>query len=339
MYRANRWMTSLSALFSLALSLTAVPAHTQQTGESSFVLLPDGTPRYTQVVRWESVEGVPFYDVTVRDSAGKETTARVTEPELRLSLPPGDYTYQIVLYNAFRRPEITLPWQELTVLKAEVPRLVSSSPRAWLLEDPRPLELTLSGVDLVPGATFCLKAGNGTAAPVDGSERERSGSSALRVSFPVQALDEGTYTLEVRNPGGLTAAIPRALQLRHVFPPPVTLEPVAGSVFGPDDIRSMKSLRFSWKPVPEATEYVFTLRKAGAAQPLLRIQSLNDTTFFLDDLRMLEKGDLSWTVEARGSDKLFGEISSVRSAETRFTVDLPAIAAPAVDEGDVFYGR
>jgi hypothetical protein len=332
-------MTPRAALFSLALFLAALPAPAQHNGEYSFVLLPDGKPRYTQVVRWEPVDDVAFYDVTVRDGAGQETTTRVTEPELKLSLDPGDYSYQVVLYNALRRPEITLPWQELTVLRAEIPRLSTSTPRTWLLEDPRPLELTVSGANVVPGATFSLKAENGSGAPVEGSEREPSGSSTLHVSFPVQALDEGAYTLEVRNPGGLTAAIPRALLLRHVFPPPVTFEPAAGSVFGPDEIRNRKSLRFSWKPVPGATEYTFQLRKAGAAQPLLRIRSLTDTTYVLYDLRLLDKGDLSWTVEAKGSDELFGEIPSVKSAETRLAIDLPAVAAPAIDEGDVFYGR
>jgi hypothetical protein len=199
--------------------------------------------------------------------------------------------------------------------------------------------LTLSGASLLPGATFSLKTEDGTAAPVEGCELERRGDSTLRVSVPVQALSEGAYTLEVRNPGGLSAAIPRALLIRQMFFPPVILEPAPGTAFGPSELGIMKSLRFSWKPVPGATRYAITITKAGAPQPLLKVQSLTDTTYVLDDLRVLDKGELSWTIEAIGFDELYGEIRSVKPGEARFTIDLPSIVTPAIEEGDVFYGR
>ncbi len=324
----------------MALCLAALPAPAQQMGKYSFEILPDGTPHYTQLLRWEPVENVLYYEVTVRDGTGREiSTARVDDHELKLCLSPGEYGYRIVLYDVLRKPAITLPWQELTVLEAEIPRVTGSAPRAWFLEDGRPPFLTLSGSELVPGAIFLLKPADGSGGPVEGEELGREGESTVRVSFPSRTLAEGEYSLVVTNPGGLSVSLPRALVVRHMLPAPVVLEPTPGTVFGPDDLRGMTSLRFSWNPVAGASRYVFSLGRAGSATPLLRIESLTGTSCVLDDLRVLDRGDLHWTVEARGNDEECGEIPSVGPADSAFRIDLPRIAVPTFAGGNVFYGR
>jgi hypothetical protein len=262
---------------------------------------------------------------------------RVEAPPLELSLSPGDYRYRIVLYNVLRKPEAELPWQDFTVLRAEIPRLAASEPRLLFLEDSS-AELRLRGEDLVQGATVTLVREDGEARSLLGTVTAFDGSSSVAASFALESLAEGLYSLELRNPGGLAATLPAAVLLRRKLPEPGALEPAPGAAYGPKELRGMKSLAFSWEAVPEATEYRFRLWRAETPDRPIREESLTEPSFLLDELAALDKGEFLWSVEARGTDAERGPIPAVGAAQAGFRIDLPALAAPAMAAGDTFYG-
>lgn len=200
--------------------LIALPLSAEEMGEFSFELLPDGTPRFTQVLRWEADPNVLYYEVTMQTAAGEAVSvSRVDEPVLEFNLGPGDYRYRIVLYNLLGKPELSLPWRFFTVRKAEIPRVASLSQKVWFVEELQPQpQLTLQGEALVPGATVVLKPADSSAPAIAGSVVEQGGTSSVRVEFPERRIIAGEYSLVFTNPSGLSFTVPRALLVRYQRP-------------------------------------------------------------------------------------------------------------------------
>ena len=215
---AARKVAAIAALLAL---LAGACACAQELGEFSLEMLPDGTPRFTQVLRWTPDPDVLSYEVSVETAAGEKVgTWTLEEPVLKLNLTPGAYRYHVVLYNLLGKPEVELPWRSIDVRKAEAPHLSGALPKVWFIDDLK-AELTLSGENLVPGATVELRPTTG--APVAGTELEREAATSLRVGFPEKEVKPGDYTVAVVNPGGLTAVLPGALTVRYERPVDVLL--------------------------------------------------------------------------------------------------------------------
>jgi hypothetical protein len=207
-----------SALALLALVAAALRLGAQALGECPLEILADGTPRFTQVLRWEADPNVLCYELILQTGSGEQLASwRLEEPTLRLQLRPGEYRYRIIAFNMLGRPELELPWRSIVVLKAEMPRITGLSKNLWFLEDLKP-ELGLSGENLVPGAKVVLAAATSTAEPILGNVLERSGTSKLSVGFPDNRLEPGEYSLVLTNPGGITVTVPGALSVRYLKP-------------------------------------------------------------------------------------------------------------------------
>ena len=312
----------------------------EQTGEFSFTLRPDGTPEFTQVLRWNGDTNALYYEVTLQTADGRPLSEiRLEEPVLRLNLSPGEYRYRIAAYNLLRKPEVTLPWCDITVLQAEFPQITDTLPKMWFLDDLMP-ELTLRGEQLIQGATAVLRReGAAPGNPVTGSEIGREGTSAVIISFPAASVTTGIYTVEITNPGGLSFTYPHALLVRRMLPSPEGLSPASGTIYGPDELRGMTSIHFSWNPVKEAAHYRFCIYSGNDGSPLLSVNSVEETGYLLDKLTILDRGVFRWTVEPQGSDPLRGIIPAAAPAEAEFTIDLPQLNAPDIRPGDTFYGR
>jgi hypothetical protein len=335
---AGRMRRPLSLAFPLVLILLAPPVlHAEDTGSYALEYLPDGTPCFTQVLRWEGNPSVLYYEVTLQTQTGEAiSVTKVDKPELSVSLGPGRYRYKIAIYNTLRKLELELPWQAFTILKAEIPRITGYAPKVWFLEDLKPM-IQINGDDLVDGATVCLKAASG--AEIMGTERQREGTSMAKFEFPAGPIEAGEYSVELKNPGGISSTIDRGLLVRHMLAAPSGLSPSPGSVFGPKELRGLKSLRFSWDEVPEATHYIFRLYRGTETGPLARMDSSPDREYTLNDLAVLDRGEYRWTVEAIAKSGEEVVIPSAQAALSRFTIELPRLVSPALEIGDTFYGR
>jgi hypothetical protein len=86
--------------------------------------------------------------------------------------------------------------------------------------------------------------------------------------------------------------------------------------------------------------YVFSLYPSGeAGQPVRRLV-IPGTSYLLDDLTILDRGDFRWSVEAQGIDAEGNTIPAVGAAEADFRIDLPPVPPPDLSAtGDTFYGR
>ena len=225
--RSSAFRRAVTAFLSACIMLAASGMlSAEETGDFSFKLLPDGTPRFTQVLRWEHDPNVSFYRVYVQTASGENITEERTEqPELQLNLEPGEYRFRVILFNLLEKPELELPWNTFTVKRAEIPRIGNWFPGAWYLDELDPV-LSLSGTDLMPGAKVVLSHTTRESVYLNGEVVEQEGTTRVNIRFPSMLVQTGTYSFTLTNPGGLTAVIPRALDVS--FQRPVDLHVSAG---------------------------------------------------------------------------------------------------------------
>ena len=123
------------------------------------------------------------------------------------------------------------------------------------------------------------------------------------------------------------------------LPAPRLGTPYPGFQFGPEELRRIDSIQFTWDGVPGATHYTFAVYREGRLGAITRVGPLPDTRYVIEDLSVLERGVYRWTVSAQSIDAA-GEVEQDgATAESRFVIELPGIRAPVRREGMVFYGR
>jgi hypothetical protein len=132
------------------------------------------------------------------------------------------------------------------------------------------------------------------------------------------------------------AAVPAESQL--LLPAPTGMLPANRFVAGPAQLEKRR-LDFSWNAVPGANAYIFTLLEE-TAQGRRRILSIEgrQSSYSIEDLRLLERGSFVWQVEAlrRNGSRIE---QRGRPGESRFTVDIPVPENPRVRDTGVLYGQ
>jgi len=204
-----------------------VPAPPSDQEEDYYYTLgEDGRPSFTQVLRWEADPNAFEYQVVVREAATGEGAIdeRTMENSYELHLKPGAYEYKIVTYNLLGQAEAETGWTAWAILKAEIPKLESSSP-ATLYMDSLDGRVILSGDKLLPDAVVSLVplAAQGDKAPFEGKVVRRKGETEVVVIFPDRAYESGEYSITVKNPGGLSATLESAMRIRHQRPVDILL--------------------------------------------------------------------------------------------------------------------
>ena len=124
-----------------------------------------------------------------------------------------------------------------------------------------------------------------------------------------------------------------------LLPAPEILQPERETVIGPIELRKKRSILFSWKPVDGATHYRLAVFAKGKKEPIFAKDKIAAPSLTVEDLSVLDKGRLTWTVEARSFDER-GELEqSGRESGSMFTIDLPAVKKASTDKGEKLYGR
>jgi hypothetical protein len=310
-------------------------------GEYNFTLAPDGTPIYTQVLRWRNAGDAFEFEFALRRKAAAGAAAielrreRLKANEIALSLDPGDYEYRVVAYNLLGQAEDATDWIGFSVLKAEIPAVREVSPVLILMDDAPDRRVTIRGDKLMPGCRVRLVSG---AVAYEGRELSRSGEGEIVLAFPDEAYAGGVYDLAVENPGGLSTRRPAALDIRPALPAPALTAPAAGFAFGPAELRAERSIRLEWAAVPGATEYRLAVYAPGRAEALLVRDGLAATAWTIDDLSILERGAYAWRVVASARDR-DGRLQRLGlTAASDFAVRLPALAPVRLAPGDDYYG-
>lgn len=129
----------------------------------------------------------------------------------------------------------------------------------------------------------------------------------------------------------------------EVLPPPKRIfvgrarmnYPPNNKIFGVEEIKESREIRFEWAAVPNATNYVFTLRNAQGY--ILINRNLGKNGFGILDMALLGSGSYTWSVQAVQNDKDGNALARGEIAVSRFVIDLPEDEIIINDTG-VLYG-
>ena len=128
------------------------------------------------------------------------------------------------------------------------------------------------------------------------------------------------------------------------LPPPGNRRPVNGYRIGIEELKAQKNIVFNWSRVAGANAYTITLyeQTANGRRQIRRIPLGNRTTWTLDNIGLLGRGEFVWRVEASfvASDaaRRNGLVErSGRPGENSFVIDIPRPEVRMENPG-VLYG-
>jgi len=123
------------------------------------------------------------------------------------------------------------------------------------------------------------------------------------------------------------------------LPPPGNMRPANGYRIGIEELKAQKGIVFRWSGVTGANAYIITLYKQteNGRQQIRRIPLGNSTTWTLEDIGLLGRGEFVWRVEAVYNRRNGTVERSGRPGENSFLIDIPIPKAHMEDPG-VLYG-
>jgi hypothetical protein len=125
-----------------------------------------------------------------------------------------------------------------------------------------------------------------------------------------------------------------------LLPVPQNLRPERGVTFGFNELQSNRNIVFRWAAVGGANAYIFSLyqQTSRGRQEIVSSTVDRGTSYTLDDLRLLDRGNFIWQVEAvnmtRGTIQRRG-----RAAENTFSVDFPTPRPVQIEDTGTLYGN
>jgi hypothetical protein len=171
-----------------------------------------------QTLRWEGNEDALRYEVVVTDGAGKEVFHQSVEtPSADLRLKPGTYRYHVLVYNALNQLDSDSSWQNLVVLKAEIPGPQKVIPDTLYLESPV-FQFKVEGSLLVDGAKYRIYRQDNPQINATAEVAAHPNDQEVELKFPNFEFTYGDYNLTIENPGGLKHTLKNALRVRYEKP-------------------------------------------------------------------------------------------------------------------------
>jgi len=194
----------LLRLFLAFLILAGIAVSLQAQSAGYFIDTESGETRFVQRLVWTGGEYALRYEVVIEREVG-ETRAvylrRSTEAHfLDVSLPPGNYRFQVTSYNILDRVEGVSQWEDIVIRPAVQP--VVSDTSLELTSDDRYV-LNITGENLDPGAVFIIRNSDGTQIIPELLSSDEDGNVSLFIES--DSFTPGEYDLIVKNPGGLEA--------------------------------------------------------------------------------------------------------------------------------------
>jgi hypothetical protein len=164
-------------------------------------------------------------------------------------------------------------------------------------------------------------------------------------------LREGDYywTIRAETSDGfdVSAKSPRLFRTLPIPPLPEAANrlPADGKIIGGAELKENRRIAFSWDVVPDASGYVFTLENEDTGQTIARKEPMEETSFALEDMSILDVGAFVWRVEAvlAGPGERWGDTDVIiqrgEIGENRFRIEFDLPVAPVLRTPGLLYGR
>jgi hypothetical protein len=126
----------------------------------------------------------------------------------------------------------------------------------------------------------------------------------------------------------------------QVLSVPETFSPAHRHQLTIDELREALNVNFTWSSVPDANSYVFNLyhEDSGGQRRLIHTRQLENNSYTLEDLSLLDQGTFVWNVEAVRVNTRDGAVETQgRAAENSFVVEIPPPAVPETIKIEYLY--
>ena len=308
-------------------------------------LLPD--TRFTwktnlAACRFQVSRSADFSQILINESA-------LAEAYTISSLQGGEYYWRITAGYETQR---TSPARRFVVAEALPPPELgdpesgSSSRQKGLivLQYGDPVAFKWNNVEDADYYSFKIYRGDSTTDPIYETLVNDTELSVLMDNYA-----DGIYTWTVQSLArestgqsrrvGLSSS--QIVTIKNPLSAPENCLPQDGFIIEPAQIRVSRSVDFSWDSVQGANYYILTIfQGSGAARrTLLQTPMLARTSYTVDDIRLLGRGDLFWHVEALYvlSDG-FIELNGLLR-ENRLNINIPAPTRTQTIDSGVLYGN
>ncbi|GHU41632.1 hypothetical protein FACS1894190_09970 [Spirochaetia bacterium] len=164
-----------------------------------------------QRLSWPAENDVFSYEIEIEKKEPNGWTPVVSEktvePYIELSLESAEYRYRVTVYDLLGRKRPSADWSSLRVLQALQPEVYSVSPGLFHIEDDQPVNIKITGKNLIKNSRIFLVSSEGKNIEPDKFSPEKNSEKA-EISFDKNKLVSGSYAVKVSNPGGLETLKP-----------------------------------------------------------------------------------------------------------------------------------
>ncbi len=171
-------------------------------------------PHFSQKISWSADSNAYEFKVELQDEeTGKSDFFTTQENSITFSKPAGNYRYRVTAFDLLGRESSVSEWQKFTITKAVQPKIIniaeSSSFRADLNEESGKIEIPAEIEGIVENSKIELV--NESSGKIINPEiimDDKNSSGGKDEKLVAENIPEGTYTLKITNPGGLSAQKP-----------------------------------------------------------------------------------------------------------------------------------
>jgi hypothetical protein len=183
------------------MSFAFAQSHDEQV--NYYVDYSGDEPRLVQRLIWEDSDYVLRYEVIIEklEQGRYIEIDRLTAEEnfAEVSLRAGIYRYMVEVYDLFDELFFTTEWGDFEIILTFQPLLTGFSPNVFHLDENETWEIVLQGKNLLPESEFYLIQDDVIIKPL----RQIVKDDNVTLVFSYKSLIRGTYSVYVKNPGGL----------------------------------------------------------------------------------------------------------------------------------------
>ncbi len=167
--------------------------------------------KFVQKLSWNKISDIKHYHITIEKNSEAGWTPvlekDLNENKIEVSLPAGNYRFQIGVVNLFDQLEKSSDWKFFEVLKATQPKIEAMQTDSLYLNSKKATGLfTLRGENLTESTIFTMEQRNSEPPKIlygRIASISPDGQSA-DVQFDLAEISEGKYEIYAQNPGGLS---------------------------------------------------------------------------------------------------------------------------------------